>query len=84
MSKIFHKRGCGDRGRCIESRLFRANGNTARRKKREAVLLKSVLSIPVHVKLNRSRRNEVVKKVVDEFQKTVDNLASLLLKTQRC
>ncbi|WP_212109538.1 hypothetical protein [Burkholderia cenocepacia] len=48
------------------------------------MLLKSVLSIPVHAKLNRSRRNEVVKKVVDEFQKTVDNLASLLLKTQRC
>ncbi|RQS26283.1 hypothetical protein DIE03_23240 [Burkholderia sp. Bp8992] len=48
------------------------------------MLLKSVLSIPVHTKLNRSRRNEVVKKVVDEFQKTVDNLASLLLKTQRC
>ncbi|WP_216353534.1 enoyl-CoA hydratase, partial [Burkholderia cenocepacia] len=69
---------------CIESRLFRANGNAARGKKREAVLLKSVLSIPVHVKLNRSRRSEVVKKVVDESQKTVDNLASLLLKTQRC
>ncbi|MFM2475202.1 hypothetical protein K6Y82_35365 [Burkholderia cenocepacia] len=48
------------------------------------MLLKSVLSIPVHVKLNRSRRSEVVKKVVDESQKTVDNLASLLLKTQRC
>ncbi|MBJ9698404.1 hypothetical protein KDX27_38565 [Burkholderia cenocepacia] len=49
------------------------------------MLLKSaVLSIPVHAKLNRSRRNEVVKKVVDESQKTVDNLASLLLKTQRC
>jgi hypothetical protein len=48
------------------------------------VLLKSVLSIPVLTKLNRSRRNEVVKKVVDGFKKTVDNLASLLLKTQRC
>ncbi|MBL3966491.1 hypothetical protein H3O04_28840 [Burkholderia sp. KCJ3K979] len=48
------------------------------------MLLKSVLSIPVRVKLNRSRRNEIVKKVVDEFQKTVHNLASLLLKTQRC
>ncbi|MBA9835469.1 hypothetical protein DF044_29755 [Burkholderia contaminans] len=48
------------------------------------MLLKSVLSIPVLTKLNRSRRNEVVKKVVDGFKKTVDNLASLLLKTQRC
>ncbi|WP_175807185.1 hypothetical protein [Burkholderia cenocepacia] len=48
------------------------------------MLLKSVLSIPVRAKLNRSRRNEVVKKVVDEFQKAVDNLTSLLLKTQRC
>ncbi|WP_155291967.1 hypothetical protein [Burkholderia aenigmatica] len=48
------------------------------------MLLKSVLTTPVHKKLNRSRRNEVVKKVVDEFEKTVDNLASLLLKTQRC
>ncbi|WP_218921406.1 hypothetical protein, partial [Burkholderia sp. MSMB2157WGS] len=48
------------------------------------MLLKSVVATPVHTKLNRSRRNEVVKKVVDEFQKTVNNLASLLLKTQRC
>ncbi|WP_322035387.1 hypothetical protein [Burkholderia cenocepacia] len=48
------------------------------------MLLKSVLSIPVRAKLNRSRRSEVVKKVVDESQKTVDNLVSLLLKTQRC
>ncbi|WFN09453.1 hypothetical protein [Burkholderia contaminans] len=48
------------------------------------MLLKLVLSIPVLTKLNRSRRNEVVKKVVDGFKKTVDNLASLLLKTQRC
>ncbi|RQT24442.1 hypothetical protein DF037_24225 [Burkholderia contaminans] len=48
------------------------------------MLLKSVLSIPVLTKLNRSRRNEVVKKVVDGFKKTVDNLVSLLLKTQRC
>ncbi|UKD11525.1 hypothetical protein L3V59_00090 [Burkholderia aenigmatica] len=48
------------------------------------MLLMSVLMTSAHTKLNRSRRNEVVKKVVDEFEKTVDNLASLLLKTQRC
>ncbi|WP_175237666.1 MULTISPECIES: hypothetical protein [Burkholderia cepacia complex] len=48
------------------------------------VLLMSVLTTPAQTKLNRSRRNEVVKKVVDGFKKTVDNLASLLLKTQRC
>ncbi|MEQ2084147.1 hypothetical protein, partial [Burkholderia cenocepacia] len=29
-------------------------------------------------------RNEVVQKVVDELRNTVHNLASLLLKTQRC
>ncbi|WP_176091100.1 hypothetical protein [Burkholderia ambifaria] len=29
-------------------------------------------------------RNEAVQKVVDERRKTVHNLASLLLKTQRC
>ncbi|WP_164462492.1 hypothetical protein [Burkholderia lata] len=48
------------------------------------MLLMSVLMTSAHSELNRSRRNEVVKKVVDEFEKTVDNLASLLLKTQRC
>ncbi|MBN3795506.1 hypothetical protein [Burkholderia sp. Ac-20392] len=48
------------------------------------MLLMSVLKTPAQMELNRSRRNEVVKKVVDEFEKTVDNLASLLLKTQRC
>ena len=31
-----------------------------------------------------ANNEEVVKKVVDGFKKTVDNLASLLLKTQRC
>ncbi|NIF44326.1 hypothetical protein F3J14_26325 [Burkholderia sp. Tr-862] len=30
------------------------------------------------------RRNEAVQKVVDERRKTVHNLVSLLLKTQRC
>ncbi|MPV60171.1 hypothetical protein CFB46_17515 [Burkholderia sp. HI2761] len=29
-------------------------------------------------------RNDVVQKVVDELRNTVHNLASLLLKTQRC
>ncbi|WP_144025146.1 hypothetical protein [Burkholderia sp. HI2500] len=48
------------------------------------LLLMSVLTTPAQMELNRSRRNEVVKKVVDGFKKTVHNLASLLLKTQRC
>ncbi|AOI67021.1 hypothetical protein WS51_12055 [Burkholderia territorii] len=39
---------------------------------------------PAHTKLNPGRRNEAVQKVVDEPRNAVHNLASLLLKTQRC
>ncbi|PEH67318.1 hypothetical protein CRM91_21620 [Burkholderia ambifaria] len=43
-----------------------------------------VVEAPAHTKLNPRRRSEAVQKVVDERRKTVHNLASLLLKTQRC
>jgi len=37
-----------------------------------------------HTEWNPSRRDEAVKNVVDDLEKAVHNLASLLLKTQRC
>jgi len=48
------------------------------------VRLGLAVATSAHTELNPSRRNEVVKKVVDELEKTVHNLISLLLKTQRC
>ncbi|UKD17730.1 hypothetical protein L3V59_38140 [Burkholderia aenigmatica] len=46
--------------------------------------MRSSLERATGLEVEPRSRNDVVKKVVDEFEKTVDNLASLLLKTQRC
>ncbi|KAB0672933.1 enoyl-CoA hydratase [Burkholderia territorii] len=81
--KIFSQGACGDGGGCIESRLFRANGNAARGNKGSGAVGLAV-EPPAHTKLNPGRRNEAVQKVVDEPRNAVHNLASLLLKTQRC
>ncbi|OMG72275.1 hypothetical protein BW685_16740 [Burkholderia ubonensis] len=65
---LFHEPPCAWRETCLESRLFRANGNAARKGKQD----------------EPRSRNDVVKKVVDELRNSVHNLASLLLTTQRC
>jgi hypothetical protein len=72
-----------DGGRCLESRLFRANGNTARKEGKRCCWGSEVASLG-GTEVEPRSRNEVVQKVVDELRNTVHNLASLLLKTQRC
>ncbi|AYQ39082.1 hypothetical protein CVS37_14040 [Burkholderia lata] len=44
----------------------------------------AVLERATGLEVEPRSRNDVVKKVVDEMRNTVHNLASLLLKTQRC
>ncbi|WP_218669430.1 hypothetical protein, partial [Burkholderia cenocepacia] len=51
---------------------------------REAVPLGSEVASLGGTEVEPRSRNEVVQKVVDELRNTVHNLASLLLKTQRC
>ncbi|WP_218669632.1 enoyl-CoA hydratase, partial [Burkholderia cenocepacia] len=66
-----------------ESRLFRANGNAARKEGKQCRWSSEVASLG-GTEVEPRSRNEVVQKVVDELRNTVHNLASLLLKTQRC
>ncbi|PRG17653.1 enoyl-CoA hydratase [Burkholderia multivorans] len=68
---------------CIESRLFRAHGNAARKGKRSRRCAAVWSALATKEEEPRSR-NDVVKKVVDELRNSVHNLASLLLTTQRC
>ncbi|WP_205187830.1 MULTISPECIES: enoyl-CoA hydratase, partial [unclassified Burkholderia] len=64
-------------------RLFRANGNAARKREARLAVCCS-LERATGLEVEPRSRNDVVKKVVDEMRNTVHNLASLLLKTQRC